>query len=47
MNSQVRSVWCSSGSQVETSLSSYGYTYTDLGTGSERKGRTEKLVKVW
>ena len=31
---------------LETSLSSCGHTYTDLGIGSEGKGRTEKLVKV-
>ena len=37
---------CSYGNQVETSLSSCGHTCTDLGIGSERKGRTEKLVKV-
>ena len=46
MNSQARSVQCSYGNQVETSLSSCGHTYTDLGIGSERKGSTEKLVKV-
>ena len=45
-NSQAPSVQCSYGYQVETSLSSCGHTYTDLGTGSGRKGRTEKLVKV-
>ena len=27
-------------------MSSCGHTYTDLGIGSERKGSTEKLVKV-
>ena len=31
---------------METSLSSCGHTYTDSGTGSERKERTEKFVKV-
>ena len=31
---------------METSLSSCGKRCTDLGIGSERKGRTEKLVKV-
>ena len=45
-NWQARSVRCSYGSQVETSLSSYRHTYTHLGTGSERKGRPEKFVKV-
>ena len=45
-NLQARSVRCSYGNQVETSLSSCGHTYTDIGIGSERKGRTEKLVKV-
>ena len=30
---------------METSLSSCDHTCTDLGTGTERKGRTEKLVK--
>ena len=45
-NSQARSVRCSYGNQVETSFSSCGHTYTGLGIGSERKGRTEKLVKV-
>ena len=30
---------------METSLSSCGHTYTDLGIGSERKGRTENLSK--
>ena len=44
--SQVRSIMCSYGIQVETSLSSYGQICTDLGIGSGRKGRTEKLVKV-
>ena len=32
---------------LSTSLSSCGHTCTDLDIGSERKGRTEKLVKVW
>ena len=45
-NSQALSVRCSYGNQVESSLSSCGQTYTDLGIGSERKVRTEKLVKV-
>ena len=45
-NSQARSIQCSYGNQMETSLSSCGHTCTDLGIGSERKGRTEKLVKV-
>ena len=36
---------CSYENQVETSLSSCDHTCTDLGTGTERKGRTEKLVK--
>ena len=31
---------------METSLPSCGHTCTDLGIGSERKGRTEQLVKV-
>ena len=34
------------GDQVETSLPSCGHIYTDLGIGSERKGKIEKLVKV-
>ena len=34
------------GNQVEISLSSCGHIYTDLGIESDRKGRTEKLVKV-
>ena len=37
---------CSYENQVETLLASQGHTCTDLGTGSERKGRTEKFVKV-
>ena len=45
-NSKAHSVRCSYGNHMETSLSSCGHTYTDLGFGSERKGRTEKLVKV-
>ena len=40
------SIRYSYGNQVETSLSSCVHTCTDLGSGSERKGRTEKLVKV-
>ena len=32
--------------QAETSLSSCDQTFTDLGIGSEGKGRTEKFVKV-
>ena len=32
--------------QVETSLSSCGHTCTDLGSGSGRIGKTEKLVKA-
>ena len=45
-NSQAYSIRCSYGNQVETSLSSCGHTCTDLSTGSERKERTQKLVKV-
>ena len=45
-NSQARSIRCSYGNQAETSLSSCGHTYTDLGIGNEKKERTEKLVKV-
>ena len=37
---------CSYGNQVETSLSSCGHICTDIGIGSGRKGRTEKVVKV-
>ena len=33
-------------SQVETSLSSCGHTWTDLGTGTGRKAKTEKFDKV-
>ena len=32
--------------QVETSLSRFGHTCTDLSIGSGRKGKTEKFVKV-
>ena len=39
------SIWCSYGNQVETSLWSCGHTCTNLGIASERKGRTEKLLK--
>ena len=46
-NSQARSMLCSYRNQVETSLSSCGQTYTDLGIEIGRKGRTEKFVKVW
>ena len=46
MNLRALSVRCSYENQVETSLSSCGHTYTDLGIESERKGSTEKLVKV-
>ena len=31
---------CSYGNQIETSLSSCGQTCTELGIGSDRKGRT-------
>ena len=31
---------------METTVSSCGYTCTDLGIGSERKGKTKKHVKV-
>ena len=46
-NSQALSILCGFGNQVETSLSSCDHTCTDLkvSIGSERKGRTEKLVK--
>ena len=44
-NSQTRSVPYIYGNQVETSLSSCGHRYTDLGIRIERKGRTEKLLK--
>ena len=44
-NSKARSIQCSYGNQLETSLSSFGHTCTDLGIGSERKGRIEKLIK--
>ena len=37
---------CSYENQVESSLLSCGYTCTDLGIGSGRKGRTEKFFKV-
>ena len=33
--------------QVKTSLSSCVHTCTDLGTGSGRKGITEKLLLKW
>ena len=46
MNWQAHSIQYSNGNQVETSLSSCGDKYTDLGVGSERKGRTDKLVEV-
>ena len=45
-NEQARSVLCSYGNQVETSLSSCCYTCNDLGIGSGRKVRTEKFIKV-
>ena len=45
-NSQAHSMLYSYGNQVESSLSSCGHTYTDLGIGNRRKGRTEKFVKV-
>ena len=45
-NSQAHSIRCSYGNEVETSLSSCGHTCTNLGNGSERKGRTQKLVKA-
>ena len=45
-NSQARRIRCSHGNQAKTLLSSCGHTYTNLGIGSERKLRTEKLVKV-
>ena len=44
-NSQARSVLCSYGNLVETSLSSCGHTCTHLGVGSGRNGRTEKKIK--
>ena len=37
---------CSYGNKVETSLSSCGHIYTDLGIGSKGKGRTQKLIQV-
>ena len=37
---------CSYGNKVETSLSSCGHIYTDLGIGSRGKERTEKLIQV-
>ena len=45
-NSQAPSILCSYGNQMETSLLSCGHARTDLGFGSGKKGRTEKLVKV-
>ena len=42
---QASSILCSYGSQVETSLLSCDHTCTNLGLGSGRKGRTEKLLK--
>ena len=44
-NSQASSRPCSYENQVETSLLSCGHTYSNLGIGSGRKGRTEKFVK--
>ena len=41
--SQARSILCSYGNQVQTSLSSCFHTCWR----SERKGKTEKDVKVW
>ena len=41
-----RSIGCNYGNQVETSLSSCGQTWINLGIGIERKGRTEKIGKV-
>ena len=46
MNPQAHYIWCSYGYQVETSLSSCGRRCANLGIGSKRKGRPEKLVKM-
>ena len=37
---------CSYENQAESSLSSCGHTFTDLGIGIGRKGRNEKFVKM-
>ena len=37
--------WCCYGNQVETSLSSCGHTYTDLGNGNEKKETLKNFLK--
>ena len=45
-NSQACPIWCSYENQGETLLSTCGYTCTNFSSGSKRKRRIEKLLKV-
>ena len=44
--SQACPIWCSYENQGETLLSTCGYTCTNFSSGSKRKRRIKKLLKV-